>query len=80
MRIATLHQEPQFGTRHAEEGGRGGQKGDDKGLDPSGEPWFSRWGWGEGGHLSERTDDEVGFTGGTQRGIFCFLFMKEQVK
>lgn len=56
------------------------RKGTDKGLHPSGEPWFSLWGWGGGGRLSERTDDEVGFTGVTRRGIFYFLFTKDQEK
>ena len=56
------------------------RKGTGKGLDPSGEPWFSLWGWGEGGRLSERTDDEAGFIGVTRRGIFYFLFTKEQEK
>lgn len=39
-------------------GGKG-RNGTEKGLDPSGHPWFSAWGWGEGGCFSERTDGWV---------------------
>lgn len=39
-------------------GGKG-RNGTEKGLDPSGHPWLSAWGWGEGGCFSERTDDWV---------------------
>lgn len=50
----------------------------DKGLDHSRKLWFSVWGWGQGEHLSERTDGEVGSIAVTHRGISYFLFTKEE--
>lgn len=68
VKIAMLYQEPWSLERDVWRKGEGeDRKGTDKGLDPLGEPWFFLWGWGEGGCLSERADDEVGFTGVTHR-------------